>query len=274
MTNPPLPSKGKFTPGESHPSFTPMGERFIVWLGDDISKAGAQYRPGPKFSTYDEENVRKCQVRMGDTPDPVGEAYFGPRQWDRLFDPPPGGGSGQQPWLAKAGSALLAQVNTTYPDRDTRTDGWIGDEAHCGPGKPPSEHCPDPETGVVRAVDIDADLLPGKPRGESQRLADAIVEAGRKGDERLWYVIHNGRIRSVTYGWEDRPYGGADPHESHIHVSFKPAGDDDGRAFDLDLDDPDPEGDLGEVLEALARVEAKVDEVLARADAPWRVVRP
>jgi len=82
---PNLPSKEKFSPGVSDPAFTEMGKRFQVWLGDDIAKAGGVYRPGPKFSTYDEENIRKVQVLMGDEPDPVGKAYFGPRQWERLF---------------------------------------------------------------------------------------------------------------------------------------------------------------------------------------------
>lgn len=87
---PELPAKSYFSPGKSHSSFTPMGQRFLVWLGNDISKQGSTYTPGPKFSTYDEENVRKCQTLMGDTPDKPGTAYFGPKQWDRLFtsDPP------------------------------------------------------------------------------------------------------------------------------------------------------------------------------------------
>jgi hypothetical protein len=59
-----------------------MGERFIVWLKDDISKAGDRYVPGPEFSTFDRHNVRKCQRLMDDEPD----GWFGQGQWTRLFD--------------------------------------------------------------------------------------------------------------------------------------------------------------------------------------------
>jgi endonuclease/exonuclease/phosphatase family metal-dependent hydrolase len=163
---------------------------------------------------------------------------------------------------SEAGQQLFAQVNKLWPNRDKRTDGTIGDLAHCGPGAPPSEHCPDPATGYVRAVDIDADL---GPKGESQRLADAIVQAGKAGDKRLWYVIHNGRIRSVTYGWEDRPYNGSNPHTSHIHVSFKPSGDKDGSPFDLSgLKEEEGSSVTREEFDALSK---RVDELSEKVGA-------
>ena len=80
-----VPSRGFFRPGRRNPLFTAMGERFLIWLGDDISKAGDRYVPGPEFSTFDRENVRKCQVLMGDEPD----GWFGQSQWTRLFDEKP-----------------------------------------------------------------------------------------------------------------------------------------------------------------------------------------
>ncbi len=82
-----VPTRGYFRPGHHNAMFTAMGERFKVWLENDISKAGTVYVPGPEFSTFDRENVRKCQVLMGDEPD----GWFGQSQWLRLFTekPPP-----------------------------------------------------------------------------------------------------------------------------------------------------------------------------------------
>jgi Peptidase family M23/N-acetylmuramoyl-L-alanine amidase len=90
-TVPPLPPSSAFVPGVSHDSFTWMGERFIVWLGGNISTADPMgiYNPGPAYSSYDDENVRKCQELMDDVPDPVGSAYFGPKQWEYLASAPP-----------------------------------------------------------------------------------------------------------------------------------------------------------------------------------------
>ena len=76
-----VPSRGYFRPGHHNDLFTPMGERFLVWLKNDISKAGEEYVPGPEFSTFDRQNVRKVQILMGDEPD----GWFGQSQWTRLF---------------------------------------------------------------------------------------------------------------------------------------------------------------------------------------------
>jgi hypothetical protein len=62
-----------------------MGERFKLWLGKDISHDGNGYQPGPTFSRYDLENVRKCQRLMGDDTD----GWFGPSQWKRLMTQSP-----------------------------------------------------------------------------------------------------------------------------------------------------------------------------------------
>ena len=35
-----------------------------------------------------------------------------------------------QPWLSKAAQQLRDQVDTWYPDRDTASDGWVGDSRH------------------------------------------------------------------------------------------------------------------------------------------------
>jgi hypothetical protein len=231
-----------------------LQEMLNVHLGCEIPLIG-------KFGPQTDECTRECQDLHLPPADPAGKSFVGPKQGQHLIDvtkapyvleddrettPEPDPTQPViKPWPAKALVTLRQQVDQLYPGRDKATDGWIGDLAHCGPGAPPSEHCPDEASeppGVVRALDIDADLVPGEARGESQRLADMIVDAGRAGDKRLWYVIHNGVIRSVTYGWVDRPYTGSNPHESHIHVSFKPEGDQNGTPFVLKTEpEPEPE---------------------------------
>lgn len=80
-----VPTRGYFRPGHHNDLFTVMGKRFVVWLKRDIAKAGAAYVPGPEFSTFDRENVRRCQVLMGDEPD----GWFGQSQWTRLMTEKP-----------------------------------------------------------------------------------------------------------------------------------------------------------------------------------------
>lgn len=80
-----VPPRSFFKTGQRHPNFTLMGKRFIVWLGDDISHDGNGYQPGPVFSSFDRDNVKKCQRLMGDDPD----GWFGSTQWERLMQRPP-----------------------------------------------------------------------------------------------------------------------------------------------------------------------------------------
>lgn len=92
---PPCPPADQFKMGVTNSAFTWMGQRFLVWLSpQEIAKEGSAYEPGPRFSEYDEQNIRKCQSKMGDTPDPPGSAFFGPKQWARLAEAPPNGNSG------------------------------------------------------------------------------------------------------------------------------------------------------------------------------------
>jgi hypothetical protein len=138
-------------------------------------------------------------------------------------------------WLSNSASTLRDQINKKYPNRDKRSDGTIGDAAHAARK---SDHNPDPTStppGVVRAIDIDADLDKNNKRAAAQ-LAEALRLAAARGDKRIYYIIYAGRITSGTYRltrWKWRPYNGADPHVSHIHVSFKASGDHDGRPFNI-----------------------------------------
>lgn len=133
-------------------------------------------------------------------------------------------------WLSKSARQLREQIDDAYPDRDRRSDGWIGDAKHAASK---SDHNPDAKTGyVVRAIDIDADL--SRHKSESVYLADQI-RAYAKRSKRIAYVVHNGKIASPILNWRWRKYKGSNPHTSHIHISFTKAADNDSAFFDIPL---------------------------------------
>ena len=130
--------------------------------------------------------------------------------------------------LSKAAEQLRSEINAKYPKRDKRSDGWIGDTAH---NARKSDHNPDKQ-GWVRAIDVDSDLVKGSSK-ESWLLAEQIKTIALKGDKRISYVIHQHRIASPRQNWAWRVYKGANPHVSHIHISFDKSGDLNGKAFGL-----------------------------------------
>jgi len=123
--------------------------------------------------------------------------------------------------------ALRGEFNELAPDRDTESDGWIGDAAH---QKEASGHNPDDTRGVategsdadtipeVHAIDVDKDL--NKPGWSMERAVHIIVDRHRRGvDWRLNYVIYDGRIWARAYGWKQQDYFGANQHDKHAHFS-------------------------------------------------------
>ena len=134
-----------------------------------------------------------------------------------------------KPVLCKAGQQLREQFDDTFPSRDRHSDGWIGDTRHSAR---PSDHNPDAQTGIVRAIDVDRDVS-GKAKPDLMPdIADQIRLAAKAGDKRISYVIFEGRIASAKKGWRWRPYDGANKHNHHCHISFTTAGDTDGSFFD------------------------------------------
>ena len=131
-------------------------------------------------------------------------------------------------WLSKSAERLRDQINDAFPDRDKRSDGWIGDARHSATK---SDHNPALPSGVVRAIDIDSDL--GGPANNAQYLANQLRILG-KTDKRLAYVIYNKKIASPILFWKWRPYRGY-AHTSHIHISFTALGDQDKRKFKLPI---------------------------------------
>jgi hypothetical protein len=132
------------------------------------------------------------------------------------------------PWLSHAAKEMRESINHRYPDRDKRSDGWIGDAKHRAEK---SDHNPD-KTGCVRALDIDRDL--SRHKSEAYYLANQIRQCA-KTDKRIAYVIYNGKIASPIMGWKWRKYRGINPHESHIHISFTTKGDLDKTPFEIPL---------------------------------------
>ncbi|HYD28889.1 hypothetical protein [Brevundimonas sp.] len=120
---------------------------------------------------------------------------------------------------------LWNEFDDIAPNRDRRSDGWIGDAAHAGSS---SDHNPD-ETGKVpirdadkinevHALDVDKDLnVPGL---DMERVVQFLLTRCRNGTERrLRYIIWNRRIWEASNGWRQRTYTGANAHDQHGHFS-------------------------------------------------------
>jgi len=134
-----------------------------------------------------------------------------------------------KPRLSKALIQLREQADDAYPDRDRKSDGTIGDAKH---STRKSDHNPDPDSGIVRAIDLDADF--NKQPATAAYIADQIRIAA-KSDKRIAYVIFNKKIASARSFWKWRKYTGVNPHTNHIHVSFTKAGDTDSKFFNIPL---------------------------------------
>lgn len=139
--------------------------------------------------------------------------------------------------LVAAGVTLRDQINRRFPNRDKRSDGWIGDAAHSARK---SDHNPD-RNGWVHALDIDENMGRGRWRNgrAAMRLADQLRQyaaSGLPGSERVKYIVYEGKLSSGTYKnrwWQWRP--GNWGHYQHIHVSFTAAAQKDGSLFPLPI---------------------------------------
>jgi len=137
-----------------------------------------------------------------------------------------------KPLLCKAGQQLREQIDDSFPDRDRKSDGWIGDSKHASRGNK-SDHNPDSINGIVRAIDVDKDLDSRSDTGAY--LADQIRLCAKAGDKRISYVIFAGKIASAKSFWRWRTYSGINSHHAHIHISFSKKGDSNGSWFDIPM---------------------------------------
>lgn len=132
-----------------------------------------------------------------------------------------------KPWLSKAATQFRNQVDFAFEHRVKRLDGWVGDLRH---QSRVSQHNPN-DRGEVCALDIDARL--SEEQGIAIYLADQIRLAAKQGDRRILYVIFMGKICSAKSFWRWVKYRGLNPHNKHIHISFKE--NQDGKPFNIPL---------------------------------------
>ena len=155
-----------------------------------------------------------------------------------------------KPRLSKALVQLREQADDAYPDRKRHSDGTIGDAKH---STRKSDHNPDPVSGYVRAIDLDADF--NEQASTAAYIADQIRIAA-KSDKRIAYVIFNHKIASARSFWKWRKYTGVNPHTKHIHVSFTKAGDTDSKFFNIPLlggtDEPRPKEDASKLGQSVS----------------------
>jgi hypothetical protein len=136
------------------------------------------------------------------------------------------------PWLCKAGQQLRLQVDDEFPSRSRASDGWVADARHVKAGT--SDHIPDPNSGIVRAIDLSRNLSGAAEPDLMPYLADQIRIAARS-DKRIAYVIFDKKIASAKSFWRWRAYRGINPHVKHCHVSFSKKGDTDGSFFNIPM---------------------------------------
>ena len=140
--------------------------------------------------------------------------------------------------LVKGGVRLRTQINLTWPNRDKRSDGWVGDRAHKARK---SDHNED-KNGWVHALDIDENFGkrgPWRNGRNAKKLTKELIAyaaSNLKGADRVKYVVYNGKVASGTYKkyfWKFR--GSGYGHWQHIHVSFTRAAETDGSVWPLPI---------------------------------------
>lgn len=132
--------------------------------------------------------------------------------------------------LAPALTTFIRQFNAAFPNRDTRSDGTIGDLRHQHEVGG-SDHNPD-ATGTVCAFDGTHGPYWHASLADANLIANELVASG---DDRINYVIFNRRIWTRAKGWHDYPSPpNASPHLEHFHLSVNHgASANDGSEWDL-----------------------------------------
>lgn len=109
---------------------------------------------------------------------------------------------------------IVADVDNRWPNRDHRSDGWIGDAAH---QKQHSDHNPDWSSvppGVVRAEDFDNNGI-----HVPTLLGGLFLHPSTR------YVIYQTTIWHRNRQFQPAQYLGV-PHTEHIHDSIQPGTED------------------------------------------------
>lgn len=112
--------------------------------------------------------------------------------------------------MAKLAASLVnlrTEINTRWPNRDKKSDGWIGDAAHQARE---SDHNPD-SRGIVHAIDVDKDGID----------TTFVISRCLRDNWPTSYVIYNKKIWRAKNDWKAETYHGDNPHTDHIHISIK-----------------------------------------------------
>lgn len=161
---------------------------------------------------------------------------------------------------------LRSEFNLINPNRDKRSDGWIGDPAHAARE---SDHNPD-SRGLVHAIDVDKT---GPWDGVSfDALVKRVLATERKkwrdpNDKcRLSYVIWNGYLYDKDNDFQPVKYSGDNPHTEHAHFSGRSerSCEQDTRPYGVYLPPPPPKewDEMATQAEVVAAVKAGVEAVL------------
>ena len=139
-----------------------------------------------------------------------------------------------KPLLSKSAQQLRLQIDDCFSERSRASDGWIADARHVAAGT--SDHIPDPNSGIVRAIDVSRNLSGTSEPDLMPYLADQIrLYAKRDKSKRIAYIIFDKKIASPRTLWRFRPYKGSNPHVKHCHISFTKKGDTDGSFFNIPM---------------------------------------
>jgi hypothetical protein len=148
-------------------------------------------------------------------------------------------------FLNRALTAMRAEVNARYPNRDKTSDGTIGDVAHQAGV---SDHNPDPD-GSVDAWDMDVDLRSG-----GDTAAVEFLKQRFQAHPAALYWIHNRQIASRSDGWVRWNYQGANPHDKHVHWNTRGSHETSDQPWGIKEDDmPLTAEDIEKVALATAR---------------------
>jgi hypothetical protein len=150
--------------------------------------------------------------------------------------------------LNPALTRFRAAVDAAWPNRDRASDGTIADAAHSAT----SDHQPDPD-GSVDAWDMDVDGVP------VERLKAAFQK-----HEASKYWIHAGQIASRDWGWQRRPYTGANPHGAHVHWNTRQSHENSTAPWEVDMtiDVNEVHAFLRSILEADTPAERQVRDMI------------
>lgn len=108
-------------------------------------------------------------------------------------------------YLAPSLDRLFNEIDSRWPNRDRRTDGW-----YRSPSVGISVGHNRGARGLVHAIDVDDDGID----------ENFIMRSIYKGGGVLRYWIWNRQIYHVRDNWQPKPYNGPSPHTDHMHIEI------------------------------------------------------